>query len=185
MSYILDALKKSEKERTRKHTPSVAALQNTPLGVPAISLKSIITLVLAIALANAAVIYIFFPYSQEQILTTTPTSEKMTTNSIIRDESLGYSLEDHELSKNFAPGKIATDVAESALPALLPSLDVTAHIYADAPDLRMVKINGMNRHQGDFLAENHQLVEITHRGIILEYYGQRYNLNVLEDWQID
>ena len=155
------------------------------MGVPAISLKSIITLVLAIALANAAVIYIFFPQSQEQMLTLAPTSETMTTNSIIRDKSHGYSAEDDELSKNFASGKIATHIAESALPALLPSLDVTAHIYADEPELRMVKINGMNRHEGDFLAENHRLVEITDRGIILEYYGQRYNLNVLEDWQID
>ena len=49
----------------------------------------------------------------------------------------------------------------------------------------MVKINGVDRHEGDYLDSNHQLVKITELGIILEYYGRRYNMNIVEEWQLD
>ena len=185
MSYILDALKKSEKERTLKRKPSVDALQNALSDDTVVSLKGVITLVLAIAIANAVAIYLFFPQSKKEVLTLPPPSATMPTNSIPREDLLDKPLEDQKLSKSVELDKVAARVARRALPALPPILDVTAHIYADDPDLRMVKIDGVNRNEGDYLAENHQLVEITSEGIILDYYGQRYNLNVVEDWQID
>ena len=185
MSYILDALKKSEKERTRKRTPGVDALQNDTLGSAAFSLKSIIVLVLAIAVANAATVYLFFGEPQKEILSPAPIGKELPATPIISDELLGNPVVDEELAENPVMDRVDPGVTKDAPPALPPRLDVTAHIYADQPDLRMVKIDGMNRHEGDYLADNHQLIKITEQGIILEYYGQRYSLDVVEDWQIN
>ena len=62
MSYILDALKKSEKERIRKRAPRVDSLtSDVPNNSALLSFKSIIVLVLAVATVNSAAIYLFFP----------------------------------------------------------------------------------------------------------------------------
>ncbi|MCS5572292.1 MAG: general secretion pathway protein GspB [Pseudomonadales bacterium] len=180
MSYILDALKKSEKKRTRKRIPGVDALQNDAPGNAEFSLKNIIALVLAIAVANSAAIYLLFDDPQKQVLSPAPTERKQSATPLISDELLGNPVLDEEF-----PANPVMDKVDPRVEALPPRLDVTAHIYADQPDLRMVKIDGMNRHEGDYLADNHQLIKITEQGIILEYYGQRYSLDVVEDWQIN
>ena len=185
MSYILDALKKSEKKRTRKRIPGVDALQNDAPGNAGFSLKSIIALVLAIAVANSAAIYLLFDEPQKEVLSPAPTGGKQPATPVISDELLGNPVVDEELAENPVMDRVDPGVTKNAPPALPPRLDVTAHIYADQPDLRMVKIDGMNRHEGDYLADNHQLIKITEQGIILEYYGQRYSLDVVEGWQIN
>ena len=185
MSYIFDALKKSEKERTRKRIPGVDALQNDGPGDAGFSLKSIIAVVLTIAVANSAAIYLLFDEPQKQVLSPAPTEGTQSATPLISDELLGNPVVDEELAENPVMDRVDPGVTKNAPPALPPRLDITAHIYADQPDLRMVKIDGMNRHEGDYLADNHQLIKITEQGIILEYYGQRYSLDVLEEWQIN
>ena len=184
MSYILDALKKSEKERTQKRTPSVGSLgDNAPSG-SLLSVKSIITLVLAIAIANSAAIYLFFPAPQKEAL---PQTKDMTRPSdpTVRVESIHSTSENREILLEDKLSGHSAKVEKKARTPEAPKLDVTAHIYADEPDLRMVKINGVDRHEGDYLDSNHQLVKITELGIILEYYGRQYNMNIVEEWQLD
>jgi hypothetical protein len=185
MSYILDALKKSEKERTRKRTPNLANLQHVGSSEAIISIKGIISLVFAIAIVNGLVIYLFFSESRKQSLTLNTGVVAEPANPVASDHLIGNRMIKKESSKGNNYHKVPTSEPKEIAQGLPPALEVTAHIYASESDLRMVKINGINRHEGDYLAKSHQLVEITEKGIILKYYGELYNLNVVDQWQLN
>ena len=195
MSYILDALKKSEKERTRKRRPGVGALGNdVPVASPP-GPRSIIILVLIIAVTNAAAIYWLFDDPEDSAPVPDPTHVKSgQMPAITADTSAVESTEPQEKSA------ILADKTAQEAPTINtgthqrqsetgrtppPMLDITAHIFANEPDLRMVRINGVARREGDRLEDNHILLEITEQGVVLSYDGERYSLNVVEDWQIN
>ena len=64
MSYILDALKKSEEERSRKQTPRLGDIRidNQDSALP--GLKSILTIVTLTAFISSASVYLFFDRDQ-------------------------------------------------------------------------------------------------------------------------
>jgi len=76
--------------------------------------------------------------------------------------------------------------AISQLPAnlqnTLPSISIAGHIYADAPDSRMVMINGKITHEGDAVASGLTLETITPDGIILKFQGTRFHMSVFQHW---
>ena len=183
MSYILDALKKSEKERTRKRTPSVASLGSDAPGSSSVSLNSILVVVLAIAVVNSAAIFVLF-YEPEKETVVTTKDMTLPLNPVTKDGTLRNPPANWQLSEKSESEEVADRAAKETRP-LPPIIDVTSHIYADEPHLRMVKINGMDYREGDYLDSNHRLVKITELGIVLEYYGRRYNMNVVEEWQLD
>jgi hypothetical protein len=48
------------------------------------------------------------------------------------------------------------------------------HFYAKDPDRRLVRISGRLLHQGDWLSDDLQLVEITPNGVALDYLGESF-----------
>lgn len=164
MSYILDALNKSEKERTRKKTPGLGSLNDTDPPSPS-NAKNFLLALIILAFVNAAGVYYFFNSNPE--------------NQRQRDLTNGNEIPDDALEVN----SVATKRPVEQRPTSPPVLEVTAHIYATAPDLRMVKIDGIARHEGATIGQAHRLVEITEGGLVLEYLGKRYELNIVEAWQ--
>lgn len=69
-------------------------------------------------------------------------------------------------------------VASSALPASirkqLPPLSVAVHAYSDIPQDRLVSINGRMLREGDTLAPDLRLEQITPEGMIFTYRGYRF-----------
>ena len=185
MSYILDALKKSEKERIRKRAPRVDSLtSDVPNNSALLSFKSITVLVLAVAIVNSAAIYLFFPKSQKEIF---PKTRDMPLQSrpVTADESLHDRLTKSKLSDDNESKEIHAGGSKKSRSELPPSLEVTAHIYAYEPELRMSTINGVDRHEGDYIGTKHRLIKITELGLVLEYYGKSYTLNIVEEWQLN
>jgi len=80
-------------------------------------------------------------------------------------------------------GSVAVNDLPDQLIRRLPEVQITAHIYASDPDLRMVNINGVSRSEGDLLSNSLQLVEITENGVVMNFEGYAYVMNVVEDWQ--
>lgn len=62
----------------------------------------------------------------------------------------------------------------SGFAAHLPSLNIDIHSYDERPSKRFVLINMEKYHEGDYLAEGPQLIEILPGGVILDYLGQRF-----------
>ena len=65
----------------------------------------------------------------------------------------------------------------------LPEIEITTHIFASDSDLRMVNINGVSRKEGDLVTNSLLLVEITEDGVVMNFEGYAYAMNILEDWQ--
>ncbi len=56
----------------------------------------------------------------------------------------------------------------------MPDISISGHIYSDSPSARMVNINGNIRREGDMLASDMKLIEITDSGVILSYKDFRF-----------
>lgn len=143
MSYILDALNKSERERTEKKAPDISALQDTGTENKGITLKGYLLLLVVVVIVNVGILYLW----------------------------LG------------APESIPLSAAVTEAPPA-PAIEITAHIYAEEPDLRLVHINGSEKKEGEFVSPGHQLIEITETGVKMSFEGNIYTLNVVEDWQL-
>jgi hypothetical protein len=167
MSYILDALNKSEKERARRKLPGIDALREDQK--PARSnVRYLLLGLIVLVVANSLGVYFYF-------------GAKETPESIAQPELAPVSA----ISRMPPEEPPIVDLAELPLEIRerLPSVEVTAHIYASDPALRMVKINGYNQREGDWLAQDHQLIEITETGLVLQWIDRRYRMDVVEEWQ--
>jgi predicted RNA-binding protein len=49
----------------------------------------------------------------------------------------------------------------------------------------MVNINGVSTREGDFISNDLMLVEITESGVIMDFEGHSFVMNIVEEWQND
>ncbi|MFC6439490.1 general secretion pathway protein GspB [Bowmanella sp. JS7-9] len=64
----------------------------------------------------------------------------------------------------------------------LPRMQFSTHMYASDPEGRWVRVNGVELHEGEWLTDKLQLLEITPQKVIMSYQGNRFSLNALTDW---
>jgi general secretion pathway protein B len=78
------------------------------------------------------------------------------------------------------PPKPARPLSEmpSGFVANLPPLNIDIHSYDQHPAERYVLINMEKYHEGDYLTEGPQLVEILTDGVTLEHLGERFILPI-------
>lgn len=62
-----------------------------------------------------------------------------------------------------------------------PDLRFSTHVYADAPDLRAIVVNGVRLEEGDRL-ENLRLQEITEEGAVFLFEQRLVSISVLDEW---
>ncbi len=175
MSYILDALNKSERERARRRAPDLHALGDQS-GPNAFGPKQFGILACLIVVINVAALWYFFGDRSK----TDPVTDKQLTNETNVNTVVPQTAARTKSSEP-ATGVASEGVAPDGVP---PNVNVTAHIFAEDRDLRMVKIDGISRKEGEMIQEGLRLIEITESGVILEYDNQAYVLNIVEDWQL-
>jgi general secretion pathway protein B len=173
VSYILDALNKSEQERRNLLPPGLDASH----GTPAMARKSkpyLFLLFILLLGINGGFTYWYYlkPADQER---KPPVAE------ISIDE------EDERPVAQSTGGAIPVSV--TALPASIqrkiPDIQFSSHIYADDPSLRMVNINGKIVREGESVADGISLVEISEGGVVLSYQNYRFEMSILRDWSFD
>ncbi|MDK1022904.1 MAG: general secretion pathway protein GspB [Gammaproteobacteria bacterium] len=64
----------------------------------------------------------------------------------------------------------------------IPDLTFSTHIYASDAAWRMVGINGKSHKQGDIVAGNLVLQEITEQGVVLGFEGYSFTISILKNW---
>ncbi len=175
MSYILDALNKSEKERAAKKAPGLSSLADEK---PTTGLRARHYLIGLVALAaiNSVLVYWFFGEklkTSEPIETVTVEASKEVS---VSQPEIPTPQPDPVLTFAELPVSVQEEIAR---------IDVTAHIFASDPNLRMVKIDNVELYEGDNVSSALTLSEITETGIVVEYQGFRHSVEVLEDWQVD
>lgn len=67
----------------------------------------------------------------------------------------------------------------------IPNLKYSGHVYSSLPSHRKVIINGSDIREGDLIADNLLLDEITADGVILQYNEHRFRIDLLKDWSFN
>ena len=64
----------------------------------------------------------------------------------------------------------------------IPSMEFSAHVYSSNPLQRSLVINGRFMEEGDHLASDLYLSEITADGAIFDFQGQRFHQRIVSSW---
>ena len=197
MSYILDALNKSEAERARKKAPGIT-VEEDDSGGPGIRPLHLGIGLAVLLLLNSVGLYLFFGDRLPDPGATTVATEPLASaapQSVVPPDG-GLQQASGPVAETATPvateslytSRLRPPVPRSALPASiktrLPEIEITSHIYASDRDLRMARINEEPFGEGDRIAADFWLVEITETGVILAYRDYQFSVDVIEDWQL-
>ena len=65
---------------------------------------------------------------------------------------------------------------------LVPGIKVTTHIFSSDPSLRLVKIDGEAKREGEALKGDMRLEKITETGVVLGIGTHSFRVDILRDW---
>ena len=77
---------------------------------------------------------------------------------------------------------IGIEQASDSLLDQMPSLEITSHIYSSQAKRRSIVVNGERLAEGDFVAGQIQVKEITHQGMVLKVKGSLLAVNRSRGW---
>jgi len=198
MSYILDALKKSDQQRNIGATPT---LQFAQASLPAPKRPSLFYygLLAVVLLAAGVVIGLLRPWQAEQL---TPEKEQIANGSpvTIPQQAAPASLPNSpETQGNTTQDIVAAPIQQTAakpdgeaqqqqvmqlyeLPAAIrreiPDMAVQLHAYSSKPGERLVSINSIRLREGGYLMAGLKLEQITPDGMIFSYKGYRFKRGI-------
>jgi len=206
MSFILDAIKKSENERQRSRQPDVHSLQDSipPSKTEPSTGNRLILLVIAIVIIIAASWWLWLQIAPQL----SPRLVELLQGSQVEqaavngdDTSTNASLSDNNSSTT---GKVndATNISSYSsddelppnsqikelwqLPAdyqsTIPELEFSFHVFSNDHEERMIIINGRRMREGQMVSRGLTLRVITETGVILHSGDQFFHVDVIEKW---
>lgn len=197
MSYILDAIKKSEAERGHGSIPNLQTVHSSSLSYKTDSKQIWPYILIGLLLLNTAGLVYYFTNTNntENIQTlafTAPTQQQhSTTQAIIRpvptieniveSQSVNVSQQETRQAPVFNEVLHIEDLP-SHIKQRIPTLDFTGHVYSSSPILRSIIINGSFKEEGDAINHEFTLSEITPKGAIFEYQGTLFEVSIITGW---
>lgn len=222
MSYILEALKKSDQERQQGSTPSLYSshgpIPHRIKNESFFSRRWVVGLIIAagLTLGLTGSTLIFFHYSQPLAEKTSDTKKSVpsplaksearqlkqpaqpadrlnrTSTSpvpeiIIKEKDRVIKTVPVEDRTSEPPAVINQQDAATSLPLLqelsaalqaeIPNLKFAGHTYALEPYQRLIIINGKILREGDMISPGLRLMEITWKGVTLDFKGTRFRVD--------
>ncbi|MDT8451128.1 MAG: general secretion pathway protein GspB [Gammaproteobacteria bacterium] len=209
MSYILDALKKSELERGNGAIPSVQTIHSSALNYHQQRRLLWPWILIAVLLVNVFILIYF--------LQTGPDIESVSTSGRAAENSRGSSASQNRAPAENppapapitqapptpalsapaspAPAKVTPTAPSSTFEPLLdidelpaeirrqiPSMVFSAHVYSSNPVQRSLVINNRFMEEGDAFSHDLILSEITRSGAVFTFRGHRFHSSVLSGW---
>jgi general secretion pathway protein B len=212
MSYILEALKKSEQERGHGSAPGIQTVHSSSLNYQA-EKRSIWPWILISVVALNLVVLLYFiidkntpgPAMDTTTVVTAPaTINKPVTHAfqtvpaaeVITPAPVQPPAAKQEtVSRTIATAPAiqhSTPVAERQVLDIMqlpddirghvPQMDFSAHVYSSNPVQRSVVINGRFMEEGESMNEDFVLKEITTTGVIMDFRGYLFHTSVITGW---
>lgn len=195
MSYILDALKKSEAERNRDAGPTLLSAPGRPP-----RRQTVATILIALLALNAIVIgaWLLAPrFMEDQPPGTIPGASRPapqirphrpTPQAAPDEPAVATRTIDALPASPPAPRARTVPPAAEPPPRLItpsgpPRFEISTHVYADDPTFRAITIAGQRYTEGDTLSGGWRLASITETGVVVERNGERVVMDVLQDWR--
>lgn len=195
MSYILDALKKSDQERQQGTTPSLQTIHrphgnNAERGWLNLLLALVVLLVLSLA---GLLSWFFLGDSDASIALAKPEAQVKTkplsllTDSYIAvDTGSSIMVEPTITSPPVSATKSRVVVPFSELPVVvrnaIPAMTFSFHVYSKNPERRTIIIDGRRVKQGAVIDDQLLLDEITPNGVIFSWQDHQFSIPVVEAW---
>lgn len=199
MSYILDALKKSEAERSRGSVPTLLIPAQTQFR------SSVAVWVLLGALIVNACLFaawMFWPSAPvapqpaASVGAPPPTPATAGDNTGSRapapPQTVGQAVEDQpprsyaveNPNVETAPvARIDPNAGTTSEDVSTPTFSFSTHVYATDPSMRAVTMNGRRFVEGDTISPGVTIKEITESGVVLDINGRTVPMDVLQDWR--
>lgn len=202
MSYILDALKKSDQERQQGTSPNLYSEHGSiPPDMVFSPFKRHRTfwLIPGGVLIILATLGIFlFQYRSQptkkesvEITETTPLSDEVKApppRVLVKEKiQVLQPIEANEVS-SAPPMVFEKEASQSSLPFLdelsanlrseIPILKFAGHTYSENPYQRMIIINGKILREGDMIDSNTRLMEINWEGVTIDFRGTRFQVKI-------
>ena len=205
MSYILDALNKSEQEKAETKTPGLNTVHQRverPDSRTPQRWQIIVGVILTLNVAALAAWYFTSSDSADTEMTVQPPPRSSLpaitenspaasrTQSIERPQS--PTVIRQEPARDTRQVQQATPIqrASATVPRTvtvdartrLAAIRFSSHIFAADQALRMVVVDGQRMKEGDTLSGGIRLEQITEDGVIFQHNGTRYPIDVLSQW---
>ena len=172
MSFILDALKKSERERQKKSSPKISSvlLEQEKFTRPKWYRLTVFSLLIVIGIL---LIGLIFPSTLKMINDKQPNNSKLTqeikVTPFVETKIQDIAQEEiiPKISDNDAFEIFDINIANSKYNLFLPELHIDIHVYSEIPSERFVFINMKKYIEGDLLIAGLILETITIEGAIL------------------
>ena len=191
MSYILDALKKAEADQDPEARTSLALARHEQRRSRLLAYGLLVALIV-----NAIVLlWLFLPErwlgsaisddSTRPPAAPVRPAEQAPAPSRTQPPVATGTTDEVSIRPISSNAALPQPVPLSRLPAdvrrRFPDLRFSTHIYADAPDLRAIVVNGVRLEEGDRL-ENLRLQEITEEGAVFLFEQRSVSISVLDEW---
>lgn len=213
MSYILEALKKSDQERKRGDVPGLQTV-HIPLNVDQKTPRKLYVLIVVLLLLLAFVSGLLLSGGVSNDMSIDPVQgggqDELKRSEISQSESIdSVSARTMPEVKDKTPVKQhrvepAPKPQSKPVPVILdfhdlpylteledykqqsiPQLDFAGHVYSSSALNRSVIINGSSMSEGDSIMDGLILISITSSGVVLESNGDRFRMDILQDWSFD
>ena len=206
MSFILDAIKKSENERLRSRQPDVHSLQDSapPKQAESSTGNRLLLLIIATVIIVATAWWLWLQIAPQlsprlvellqgsQTEQTAVNADAAPTNTSLADASSST------FSKTNDTANIKSYLAYDELPpnsqikelwqlpadfqSTIPELEFSFHVFSNDPAERMIIINGRRMREGQMVSRGLTLRVITETGVILHSGDQFFHVDVIEKW---
>jgi hypothetical protein len=208
MSYILQALEKSEQQRQQaKQVDEPVTLKaalpeqrSYSLHLPVIAL-GLVLLVVSIVWANSTKLndskseyadaieskLVELKSNNADVVISIETVSDNNASTIKENKSLADTVETYQPKKTILPVNSGDVVSIYALDSHklneMPPIIVSSHIYSSIPDYRALTINGEGLIEGQSVTQNLRLLRIEKKTLIFEFDGRKISVPALKGWQ--
>ncbi|HEY9050419.1 MAG TPA: general secretion pathway protein GspB [Gammaproteobacteria bacterium] len=211
MSYILEALKKSEQERKRGDVPDLQTV-HLPVFAQSQSNKWPYVVIVFLLLVLAFVLGMVMKRDNDKIISETPqinvqvpenttpveqivepavvVPPVMQIEQVVETESVSVAEpvvnrtieQTPSLEMNSAP--LLTELP-SLIQQGIPKMTFAGHVYSSNPSQRSVIINGNAMGEGDVIMNNLRVEQITRSGVVFNFEGRLFRIDILQDWSFE
>jgi general secretion pathway protein B len=194
VSYILEALKKSEAERSRGAAPTLLAPPQTSFRSNIVGWAVIVALVVNAGLFAA---WLYWPRNTASPVVTAPVAAPVAAPMLASSPAATATptAAPAPASANVTSPDSAVRPPEYPVSSPAPSdvevagdtgaadVSFSTHVYATDPSMRAVTMNGKRFVEGDTIRPGIRIREITETGVILDVNGRPIPVDVLQDWR--
>jgi len=210
MSYILEALKKSEQQRKQGDVPTLQTIHLPRPEQPSTASWPYLVIVLLLV-SLAFVLGWLQPWQDRQVAETTPAQAQpmaepaapaapvaparpepvvappvVAAAPVVEQQPASQASADSSVRPSLEIGAVPylTDLPELVQQAI-PQMNFAGHVYSSNAQQRSVIINGRSMSEGDRVIDGLAVEQITHDGVVFNYRGQLFRMDILQNWSFD